>query len=245
MFNVAVCTKDKEEHSKFEQLFQQLALSTPYTFHLTFCTDGNELIRYYKNHHPFPFHFLILGTELEGRNGIETARIIRSLPDRDVQIIFLVSNPASIIDCFDVQAFQCLVKPVPCELFKLKVISLCNYMTESVPRFLIVKIEDAQFVLRKSDIIAIVKLKHSVNKNKLKIIETQEQYVVTGTLQEYSDKLAYPFLLIHRSVIVNLEHIRKFSSVSVRMSNQEEYPVGRSQAKKIQNAFARYTMAHL
>ncbi|ASA25340.1 LytR/AlgR family response regulator transcription factor [Paenibacillus donghaensis] len=242
MFQVAVCDDKKEEHAHLEQFFMQLTKSTPFTFHTYYFSCGEELLLHYKKHDKFPFHFLILGIEMKGINGIETAKKIRSLPDRDVQIIFLSSCPKYMMDSFDVQTFQYLIRPVSFELFKTKIVKLCNYIITSVNKFLTIKVEGEYIVLRTFDIIAIVKIKHSLIKNKLKIITAKHQYIITGILLEYANKLEYPFLLIHRSVIVNLEHIRNFTAVSVFMSNEDQFPIGRSHSKNVKDTYARYML---
>lgn len=243
MFQVAVCDDEKEEHDRLDQLFRQFMKSMPYTFHLHFFSSGEDLLQYYTEHGPFPFHFLILDIEMKGISGIETAQKIRSLPDRDVQIMFLTSYPEYMMHSFDVQTFQYLIKPISLELFMIKVVNICHYISTSINNYLTIKSDEEQIVLKTSDIIAIVKVKHSLVKNKIKIITVQHQYLITGTLLEYSDKLERPFMLIHRSVIINLEHIRRFTAGSVIMSNQNIFPIGRSQSKSVKDAFTRNLIA--
>jgi DNA-binding LytR/AlgR family response regulator len=243
LLQVAVCDDEKDEHIRLDQLFQYLMKSTPYAFQLHYFFSGEELLKYYAEHMPFPFHFLILDIEMNGMNGIETAKKVRSLPDRDVQIIFLTSYPEYMMTSFDVQTFQYLIKPVSFELLMSKVIKLSHYISTSTNRFVVIKSEEEQIVLRTNDIIAIVKVKHSLAKNKLNVITVQRQYIITSTMLEYATKLEYPFMIIHRSVIINLDHIRKFTSASVLMSNQDEFPIGRSKSKKLKDAYVRNMIA--
>ncbi|MCM3702180.1 LytTR family DNA-binding domain-containing protein [Paenibacillus macerans] len=240
MFQVAVCDDEIEIRELMHHFFLQLSARMPYTFDIHYFSSGEELLQYYKNQKRYIFHFLILDVEMGGINGIETAQRIRSLPDHDVQIIFLTNYPEYMMESFDVQTFQYLIKPVSYELFEAKMAKLCNYILSSVNRFLTIKVEKEQLVFRYSDIIAIVKIKHALVQNKLKIVTLHRQLITTGTLTEYSRKLTFPFLLIHRSVIINLEHVLKFTATSVIMTNQEHYPLGRSRANCIKEAYAHY-----
>lgn len=129
------------------------------------------------------------------------------------------------MNSFDVQPFHYLIKPVDYEYFEAKIIKLCNYIISSVNRFLMIKTEDGHIVIKNSDVIAIVKIKHSLAKNRLKIITSMQHYIISGTISEYISKLNRPFMLIHRSVIVNLEHVHKFTATSVIMHNQEQFPI--------------------
>jgi DNA-binding LytR/AlgR family response regulator len=223
-----------------QRFFSQLSANTSYTFEVSYFFSGETLLQHYKDHGPYTFHVLILDIELGGMSGMETAKKIRSLPDRDVQIIFLTSYPEYVMDSFDVQPFQYLVKPVSYDLFQTKIMTLCNYIHSSVNHFFTIKTEQEEIVVRTSDVIAIVKVKHTLAQNKLNVITTQQPYMIKGTLLEYSDKLKFPFLLIHRSVIVNLEYVHRFTATTVIMSNNDEFPLGRSQAKHVKDTYARY-----
>lgn len=243
MFHMAVCDDEKKELILLKEYLPRFTKRTAYSFETQYFSCGEELLHSYHEQMSYPFHILLLDVELKGLNGIEVAKKIRALPDRDVQIIFLTNYPQYVMDSFDVQAFHYLIKPVAYELFEAKMSKLCNYIVSSVNRFLMIKTEDGHMVIKKSDIIAIVKIKHSLAKNRLKIITSRQHYIISGTLSEYIGKLNRPFMLIHRSVIVNLEHVHKFTATSVFMDNQEQFPIGRTLAKEVKEAYAYYMIA--
>ncbi|QWU16639.1 two component transcriptional regulator, LytTR family [Paenibacillus sophorae] len=240
MLRVAVCDDETQMHKELQQFFSKLTANTLYKFDVHYFSSGEELLLYYQDQGRNAFHILVLDVEMNGINGIDTAKKVRSLPDRDVQIIFLTSYPEYMMNSFDVQTFQYLLKPLSYLLFETKMVKLCNYIFSSVNKFLTIRTEKEQIVLRISDIVSIVKVKHSLIQNKLKVTTVQQQYIISGTLLEYLNRLDNSFLLIHRSVIINLQHVRKFTAISVAMSNLEELPIGRTQAKAIKNAYARY-----
>lgn len=246
MFHVGVCDDEDGIRNELQRYFLQLSVTTNYSFDVHYFSSGEQLLQHYKAMQgEYAYHLLILDVEMNGISGLETARQIRSLPDRDVQIMFLTSYPEYMMESFDVQTFQYLLKPVTYELFKKKTLKLCSYIMSSSNRFFTIKVEDGQIVLRKPEIIAIVKIKHSLAQNKLKVLTAAQEYIINGTLQEYSDKLGSLFLMIHRSIIVNLEHVRRFTATSVVMSNDEEYPLGRSQSKAIKDVYAQYVLEEL
>jgi two-component system response regulator LytT len=240
LFKVAICDDELEVHNLTRSFFEKISERSSFAFDIQSFFSGEELLQHYRDHDRYSFHMLILDIEMNGISGMEAANQICALPDRDVQIIFLTSYPEYMLESFDVQTFQYLLKPVSYKLFEEKILKLYRYITSSTHRFFTIKTENEQVVLRNSDIIAIEKVKHSLTQNKLTVITAHQVYVVTGTLMEYSSKLNHPFIQIHRSVIVNLEHIRKFNFTSVTTSNQQMLPVGRSQVKKLKDAYARY-----
>jgi two-component system response regulator LytT len=138
------------------------------------------------------------------------------------------------LNCFDVQAFQFMLKPIYYELFQEKLLQLCHYILSLVHHFLSVKVNNEHIILRTSDIVSLVKVKHALCQNKVEIslIQRNNPLIVSGTLVGYAEKLDPKlFLLIHRSVIVNLNYVQNFTSESVIMSNQITFPIGRSHSK--------------
>lgn len=248
MFHVAVCDDEIGVRNQIQHYFSQLSATTRYSFDVHVFPSGEKLLRHYKAkalQEKYTYHLLILDIEMTGMNGLETAREIRSIPDREVQIMFLTSYPEYMLQSFDVQTFQYLLKPVPYQLFERKILKLCSYILSSEPHFFTIKTEEGHIVLRKSEIIAIVKIKHSLAQNKLQVITATNQYTFTGKLLEYADKTGGLFLMIHRSIIINLEHVRRFTATSVWMSNGENYPIGRSQSKTIKDIYAQYMITQL
>ncbi|WP_340024240.1 response regulator transcription factor [Paenibacillus sp. FSL K6-1096] len=246
MFHVGVCDDDAEVLGKLKQYFAQLSLVADYSFDVHYYPSGEALLKQYRAMQgEYAYHLLILDVEMTGISGIETAQAIRSIPDWDVQIIFLSSYPEYIMASFDVQTFQYMLKPVPYSLFKSKILKLCRYIDSCSNRFVTIKVEDGQVVLRRPDIIAIIKIKHSLAQNKLKVITSTQEYIINGTLQACSNKLGPQFLTIHRSIIVNLEHVRRFNSSTVVMCNDEEYPIGRSRSKTVKDVYAEYMLEDL
>lgn len=239
LLRVAVCDDEEEIHQQLQQFFSQFSENESYTFEVNYFYSGEALLQYYKEYGRYTFHFLILDVEMKGMNGIETALKIRSLPDKDVQIIFLTSYPQYMIDSFNVQPFQYLIKPVSYERFETQIAKLCDYIHSVIQRYVVVKTNTEQIVLRASDIIAIEK----VDKKHLELITMEQRFAVVSTLAEFSIKLDASFYQIYRSIIINLEHVHKFTATTVVMSNKDKFPLGRSKGKGIKEAYARYRIA--
>ncbi|WP_268570449.1 LytTR family DNA-binding domain-containing protein [Paenibacillus larvae] len=108
-----------------------------------------------------------------------------------------------------------------------------------IQRYVVVKTNTEQIVLRASDIIAIEK----VDKKHLELITMEQRFAAVSTLAEFSIKLDASFYQIYRSIIINLEHVHKFTATTVVMSNKDKFPLGRSKGKGIKEAYARYRIA--
>ncbi|MFC3746438.1 LytR/AlgR family response regulator transcription factor [Paenibacillus sp. GCM10012306] len=240
MFHLAICSEETEIHSLFTAYLDQLSYNTSFTFKITSFLGGEELIQTYKERQEYLFDILIIDIEMKDVSGIDVANIIRRIPDRNVHIIFLADHEGYMRESLEVLACQYFLKPVTYALFETKMIKLCKYILLCIHPALMLKTESKQIVLRNSDIIAILKIKHSLVQNKLNVITEQETHLISGTLLEYANQLTFPFIPIHRSIIVNMEHIRQFNSNFVLMSNGESYTVGRTHTKDFKRAYNTY-----
>ncbi|MNP68277.1 Sensory transduction protein LytR [compost metagenome] len=96
-------------------------------------------------------------------------------------------------------------------------------------------------MLKYDDIIAIEAAKSLTIKNKLNFITLNQLYESKGILAEYALALKdNHFLQIHRSVIINLLHVRKFASGVVLMSGGMEFPIGRSKLKEVKDYYTKF-----
>lgn len=237
----AICDDDMEIHKELSDYFHKFSSKIDLPISLSRFSSGEELLQYYTNDDQQKFHFLFLDVDMKGIDGLETARRIRKLQNKEVIIIFLTSYPEYVMDCFDVHTFQYLLKPLTYLVFETKMKLLYEYLiTTPSSHILLIKTENGQTILKLSDIIVIIKIKHSLIQNKLQVITAKQQYVITGTISEYTEKLDSSFLLVFRSVIVNMEYIRGFTANSVVMIDQQEYPISRRQITYVKDIYNRY-----
>ncbi|WP_332249075.1 LytR/AlgR family response regulator transcription factor [Paenibacillus zanthoxyli] len=215
-------------------------MKTNLEFAIECFTSGEKLLQRYKERSNNPFHILILDIEMSGINGLDVAKTIRKNLDHDVQVMFFSHYPKYILDSFDVQAFHYLLKPVSYELFARKMFSLYDYILTISNQHLVIRIHHEDLVLKCRDIVSIEKCKCPSMKNQMKIVTVYDSFITKGILSSYCNRLDHKqFIAIHRSVIVNLDHIKKFTSSSVLMSNDAEFPIGRSKIKEVKDFYTK------
>ena len=81
-----------------------------YSFQIDKFTSAKELLSAYTK--PETYHILFLDVEMPEITGIELAKKIRMLGDKNVRIVFVSHYPEYMQDSFDVQAFYYLSKPL-------------------------------------------------------------------------------------------------------------------------------------
>ncbi len=180
------------------------------------------------------FDVLLLDILMPGVNGIDTAAEIRRF-DSYVKIIFLTSSSEFAVQSYTVNAFYYQLKPVcPESLFPLM-----DSVMESCERE-----RDSSLILRCKNGITGIKLWHiefcEVIHRTLFIHLTSGKIIESvGSLDDIEKRLSVYgcFLRLHRSYIINLNHIHNISRRAVTMSSLTEIPVPRGKYGEIKNAF--------
>ncbi|GBF75544.1 DNA-binding response regulator [Paenibacillus sp. 598K] len=240
MYRVALCDDEEKQRELVKQMLLALSVKTNLEFECECFASGEQLIAHYDNNEQ-PFHILILDVEMGGINGIQTARAIRDRKHFDEQIIFLTSYPDYMVESFDVITFQYLIKPISEQVLEEKIVKLCRYFEAQDKKWMIIKSNYEEVVLRYDDIIGIEAAKSLTIKSKLNFITTSQTYESRGILSEYASALKeFHFLQIHRSIIINLSHVKKFASGAVLMSNGAEFPIGRSKVKEVKDFYTKF-----
>ncbi|WDF48890.1 LytTR family DNA-binding domain-containing protein [Paenibacillus sp. KACC 21273] len=239
-YRVAICDDDQQQRKLVQHMLITLSMKTSIDFEIDYFESGESLVSYYENNQQ-PFHILILDIEMGGINGIQTAQKIRDLKHLDEQIVFLTSYPDYMIESFDVVTFQYLLKPIAVSTFEEKILKVCQYFQSLDKRILIIKSDYEEVVLKYDDIISIEAVKSLTMKNKLHVVTLQQTHTTKGIISNYATALKqYHFLQIHRSIIINLLHVKKFAGGMVLMSNGVELPIGRSKVKEVKDVYTKF-----
>ncbi|MFD7523657.1 LytR/AlgR family response regulator transcription factor [Paenibacillus chitinolyticus] len=240
MYRVAICDDEEKQRELVKNMLITLSIKTNIEFEIELFGSGEQLTAYYERLEN-PFHILLLDVEMGGINGIQTARRIRELNNLDEQIIFLTGYPEYMVESFDVMTFQYLIKPVAPSVLEEKIIKLCQYFQALDKKFMVIKSAYDEIVIKYDDLISIEAAKSLTIKSKLHFTTVNQTYESKGTISDYALALKdQKFLQIHRSIIINLLHVRKFAKGVVLMSNGTELPIGRSKVKEVKDVYTKF-----
>lgn len=240
MYRIAICDDEERERDRVRRMLLALSVKSRSEFEVEEFASGEQLIAYYEKEEA-PFHILILDIEMNGLNGIQTARKLREMKRHREQIVFLTSYAEYMLESFDVVTFQYLMKPIEPEVFESKMLRLCRYFEERDQDILIIKSAHEEIVLRTEDIVAIEAAKSLTVKGKLKFTTVNAVYDGRGLISQYAEALkTSKFLQIHRSILINLLHVHKFSGNNVVMATGLELPIGRSKMMEVKDACTKF-----
>ena len=186
-------------------------------------------------HSQKPFDIILLDIVMPLLNGIDAAKELRE-KDKTVKIIFLTTTTEFAIDSYAVKASNYLLKPVnPDTLFACLDELICDL--QSIGKSIVVKGTDATHRIVLSDIEYVeAQLKHTVFflKEKQKIESAEPFYTYENILV-----LDDGFFKSHRSYIVNIHHIDKFSHTQIVMRSGFCIPISRSCQKNFEDSYFR------
>ncbi|MGN0634057.1 MAG: LytR/AlgR family response regulator transcription factor [Oscillospiraceae bacterium] len=190
--------------------------------------SGEQFLFEYEDN---PCDLLLLDIEMDGINGMELAKKLRSKGDM-LPIIFITGFSEYMSDGYDVEALHYLLKPVDSQkLFSV----LDKYLSKKQNKSLgiIVKTAEATTHISFDDIIYI---EAQGRKTLVKLISADTLECENG-IGYLSDKLSDSFVRCHRSYIVNLRYVRSIGKTEIALDSGESLPLSRRLYKEINDRF--------
>lgn len=183
------------------------------------------------------FDILLLDVLMPGENGIDAAREIRRY-DNNVKIIFLTSSSEFAVESYTVGAYFYQLKPIWEEsFFRLmdSVIAECE------------KSSGMSLILRCKSGITRVEL------DKLEYCEVLGHslwlHLVGGTVLESVGRMDHlceqladhpNFLRVHRSFLINMDHVKAIVPKAITMASLAELPVPRGKYAELKDRYLEY-----
>lgn len=198
--------------------------------------SGEALLRMEKN-----YDILFLDIDMNGINGIETAKQIREY-DKCVKIIYVTSYAEYINYAFSVHAFAYLLKPVTEELVHQQLKEACSYTSEEK------KSETVNFETRSGlerleihDIYYFEYLDRKVH------VKTKKAtYILNEGITRIAKKMQpYGFEMPHKSFSVNLFHVKSIKGYDIYMMDGSMIPLSQKKSAEFRAKLNRYIAGHL
>lgn len=174
---------------------------------------------------------LFLDINLPRLSGIH---FLRSLPDPPA-VIFTTAYPEYAVEGFDLNAIDYLMKPFSFERFLKAVHKAIDKLKQSAlpsqpeaSRYILLKADKKVFRVNTDEILYCEAVDDYV-----KVITTEEQYMVHNTLKKLLEELPAGFFLrVHKSYIIARDRIRFFEGNYVKVGDKD-VPIGASYRDEI------------
>jgi DNA-binding LytR/AlgR family response regulator len=195
-------------------------------------TQSTSLCNHIKEHFNFDIIFLDIEFKKDDYNGIEVGDFIRNgLKNQMVQIVYVSSKEQYSMQLFDFRPMNFLVKPITQD----KVFKILDTFIAISDKHLYIKyfeFECNNAIVRVpvNDIMYFFSDKHNVNI----VIYDNNRYSIRGKLDDIkSNGLFKDFISIHKSFLINLDYVLKYTYNEIKMHNNEILPISKANRKDV------------
>lgn len=227
MLRVAICDDFIEICNIIESFIVNYRLNKGVNIEVDIFYSGEKLISALKNEEYY--NLIFLDIELKDISGIQVGRYIReNLSNYDTKIVYISAEKKHAMNLFRIQPMDFLIKPI---------------FEEDVNRILDLTIQlrnqtNDIFTFKSGRITISIIVKKIIyfesSGRVIKMVCDDELYTFYHKLDEVEKELLNSnFLRIHRSYLVNFDHINSISHDHVVMSNGQVLPISKQKRNDI------------
>lgn len=217
MIRIGICDDEQVFRKKIADCVSECLENIQQQFEIVQFSSGEQVAEYDGEQ----IQLLFLDIELENMNGLE---VLKELLDKKIvwRVVFVTSHDELMIEAFSVKTLGFLTKPVDPE----KLTKLVDKVMDELAKNQVLQCSDGSevFYVKTEDICYIQAIG---NYSELHMID--QTRIVDGKLKIWQEKTCnMDIIRIHKSYIINLNHVMNWKNGQVMMSNGEKIPVGRS-----------------
>lgn len=227
LVNIVICENDKNDQEFVKDKVVEILDDLDIEYEIKVYNSGDDLLEGYDKY----TDIILLDIQMDGLDGMETARKIREFDD-NVEIIFITSFVEYALEGYEVNAYRYLLKPVKDENLMTSLINCLNDRN-FVKRSIVIKEGDTRIKISFKDIMYI-----EVQGNDITVHTLKDTYRTKGTMSNFETEInSNMFVRCHKSYLVNLEYIKSIKRYTSILVNDEEVPLSRNKYKEIKDRF--------
>lgn len=198
MIKIAIADDEQEEIELLMKYFKKLGTEIHEELYIYCFSSGEELMEQYD----YSFDLICLDIEMEGTDGIETAKAIRKKDDETL-IIFITNMAQMAIRGYEVQAVDFVIKPIKYYSFAMKMYTIFHMINNKKSKNIVVSTHSGF---------------HKISSDKLYYVEVNGHYLFyhttdgvikqKGSLTEVEENLSgLSFKRCNNCYLVNLKYV--------------------------------------
>lgn len=234
MLRVALCDDETESRDsvrfQLEKVLYEGSEDIVYEF-----TSGNSAVKWLKGH-PGEIDLLFLDVEMEGLNGMETARRIREF-NQELVIVFLTGYSDYVFEGYEVGALDYVLKPAQEKRLRKIISRVRGLLGKNRERVFTFKNTDGTFRM------SVYKIFYFYSdRRKVVMVTGEKEYPFYGKMDEVQQLLmeqtCASFVRIHQRYLVNAGKVEHVGKGEVLVGGKV-LPVSRSMREKAEASLAR------
>ncbi len=227
---IAICDDNKIQVESTKQFIEKTSIAHDIKYFTA--NSGEELLEMERIIEDFDIIFLDI--EMDGLNGIETAREIRKTNNRAI-IIFITGFKDYALEAYELYTFHYLLKPISQEKISELMINIISRIGEikayqETEKLFIIKTKNKVIQLPYNEIYYFEKILR-----RIKVISLEEEITFTGTTSDLLKDIDNNyFIRCHQGFIVNRHKISKYKNDSIYLRDIDKIsPVSRSNKENV------------
>ena len=230
ILNIAICDDDKTIQEILRNKIVAYSIAHNLDCGISVFSDGKEM----RENLPPETNLLFLDVEMPGEDGMKAARLLRE-KNEQVMIVFLSGYNQYVFESFKVNAFRYLLKPLRDQEFNDTMDAIVQKLFSKKEK-LVFQFERETYALDYGSIIYI-----EVISGKIWIYTSGQTYRWSGSIGELEDKLSgQGFFRVHRSYLINMRRIRRYTSKEITMDNGDQIPLSKYRYGKFREEYITY-----
>lgn len=191
------------------------------------------------------YDIVFLDIQMEGMNGIETARVLRErqnkesgnqIKNQETVLIFVTGIREYVFEAFDVSAFHYLLKPIEEKKFA-EVFRRAAQEVEKRKK----QEKEQLFIKSKGMILDQGSILYVESRGKKVAIHTlKETFEIYAAISEVESQLSESFYRCHRGYLVNMAYIAEFDHDSITLNDKEQIYLSKKKYKEFAKAYMWY-----
>ena len=227
---IAICDDNKIQVESTKQFIEKTSIAHDIKYFTA--NSGEELLEMERIIEDFDIIFLDI--EMDGLNGIETAREIRKTNNRAI-IIFITGFKDYALEASEINTFHYPLKPISQEKISDLMINIISRIGEikayqETEKLFIIKTKNKVIQLPYNEIYYFEKILR-----RIKVISLEEEITFTGTTSDLLKDIDNNyFIRCHQGFIVNRHKISKYKNDSIYLRDIDKIiPVSRSNKENV------------
>lgn len=227
MIKIAICEDEKNQRELIEKYLINILDEIKIQYEILTFNCGEDLF----NNYPDNIDIFLLDIQMGKINGMDVARKIRKIDNKNVEIIFTTSLVDYIQEGYEVRAFRYLLKPIKCEDLKKHLISCIKDIKSNKDNYIVINNKTDTYKVNISDITYI-----EIKKRDMTVYTIKGNYEIKYSLDKIEKELeSHNFFRCHKSFLVNINYIENVRQYIAILENKEEIPISRHRFKDVKS----------